>query len=60
MRDIRCLLPSGQVCDLIDLPSHLWERIAAAPPWELAASFNGDPESLRERIEIEHIIRSFE
>ena len=59
MRDIRCLGLNGEECNLIDLPDHIWREIAAAPFSALLQNWSGPPERLRERLEIERIIRSF-
>lgn len=59
MKDIRCLGPDGEQYNLIDLPDHIWREIAAVPFSALLQHWGGSPERLRERLEIEHIIRSF-
>lgn len=59
MRDIRCRGLNGEECNLIDLPDHIWREVVAAPFSALLRYWNGSPERLRERLAIEHIIRSF-
>ena len=59
MKDIRCLHPNGEECNLIDLPDNIWREINAAPFSALLQNWSGPPERLRERLEIERIIRSF-
>lgn len=58
MKDIRCLGPNGKVYNLIDLPDHIWREVAATPFSALLRYWGGSPERLRERLEIERIVRS--